>query len=85
MQDIKLDDLEAVTGGAGVLDNMGAGAANLSNRWANATANQLGRDTVVGGFGGALAGFAGGVVGGLQGFGHSLTERIPLPEAGRRR
>ena len=83
MQDIKLDDLETVIGGAGVLDNMGTGAANLSNRWANATANQLGRDTVFGGFGGAFAGFAGGVVGGLQGLGHSLTERIPLPQGGR--
>jgi hypothetical protein len=85
MQDLKLEDLETVTGGAGVLDNMGAGASTLSNRWANATANQLGRDTVFGGFGGAFAGLAGGIVGGLQGLGHSLTERIPLPQAAQRR
>jgi hypothetical protein len=80
MQDIKLEDLETVTGGAGVLDNMGTGASNLSNRWANGAANSLGRDTVLGGIGGAISGFAGGVVGGLQGLGHSLTERIPLPQ-----
>lgn len=80
MQTIKLEDLETVTGGAGVLDNMGTGAGNLSNRWANGTANSLGRNTVFGGFGAAAAGLAGGIVGGLQGLGHSLTERIPLPQ-----
>ncbi|HUS31558.1 MAG TPA: hypothetical protein VMZ53_23795 [Kofleriaceae bacterium] len=79
MQDIKLEDLVNVTGGAGVLDNMGTGASNLSNRWANNTANTLGRNSFFGGVGAAAAGFAGGIVGGLQGFGHTLTEKVPLP------
>jgi hypothetical protein len=79
MQDIKLEDLANVTGGAGVLDNVGTGASNLSNRWANNTANTLGRDSIVGGVGGAVAGFFGGIAGGLQGLGHTLTDRIPLP------
>ena len=80
MQDIKLEDLANVSGGAGVLDNVGTGASNLSNRWANNTANSIGRDSFLGGLGGAMAGFAGGIVGGLQGLGHTLTDRIPLPE-----
>jgi len=80
MQDINIQDLESVTGGAGVLDNVGTGASRLSNRWANGTADTLGRDTFFGGLGAAAAGLAGGVVGGLQGLGHSLTDRIPLPQ-----
>jgi hypothetical protein len=79
MQDIKLDDLANVTGGAGVLDNMGTGASNLSNRWANNTANTIGRGSFFGQLGGAVAGFAGGIVGGIQGLGHTLTEKVPLP------
>jgi hypothetical protein len=79
MQDIQLDQLSNVTGGAGVLDNMGTGASNLSNRWANNTANTLGRNTFFGGLGAAVAGFGGGIVGGLQGLGHTLTEKVPLP------
>jgi len=79
MQEINTRDLDQVTGGRGVLDNMGTGAERLSNRWANNTANALGRNTIVGGFGAAAAGFAGGIFGGLQGFGHTLTDRIPLP------
>ena len=79
MQDINIQDLEQVTGGAGVLDNMGTGASRLSNRWANGTADTLGRNNIFGGFGAAAAGFAGGIVGGLQGLGHSLTNQIPLP------
>jgi len=80
MQNINLEDLQTVTGGRGVLDNMGAGAGRLSNRWANNTADALGRNTIFGGFGAAAAGFAGGIVGGLQGFGHTLTDSIPLPK-----
>jgi len=80
MKDINLEDLASVTGGAGVLDNMGAGASRLSNRWANGTADTVGRNSVLGGFAAAGAGFFGGIVGGLQGFGHSLTDKIPLPE-----
>lgn len=80
MQDIKLEDLANVTGGAGVLDNMGTGASNLSNRWANSTADTIGRNSLLGGLGGAVAGFAGGIVGGLQGFGHTLTDKVPLPQ-----
>jgi hypothetical protein len=79
MQDIKLEDLATVTGGAGVLVNMGTGASNLSNRWANNTANTLGRDSFFGGVGAAVAGFTGGIVGGLQGLGHTLTDKVPLP------
>jgi hypothetical protein len=30
-------------------------------------------------FGGAVAGFFGGIAGGLEGFGHTLTDKIPLP------
>jgi hypothetical protein len=47
---------------------------------ANNTANAIGRDSFLGGLGGAMAGFAGGIVGGLQGFGHTLTDSVPLPE-----
>jgi len=79
MQDIKLDDLANVTGGAGVLDNMGTGASRLSNRWANNTADTLGRNTFFGNLGAAAAGFAGGIVGLGQGLGHTLTDKIPLP------
>ena len=79
MQDIKLEELANVTGGAGVLDNMGTGASNLSNRWANNTANAIGRDSFLGGLGGAVAGFTGGIIGGLQGLGHTLTDKVPLP------
>ena len=80
MQDINIDDLANVTGGAGLLQNMGTGAQNRGNRWANNTADFFGRESVLGGIGGAFAGLFGSISGGLQGFGHTMTTRIRMPE-----
>ena len=80
MEDINVKDLETVTGG-GFLDNMEAGGTRLGNRWSKDAANAGGgRGTVFGDLGSIFGRVGGWVVGGVQGLGHSATDRIPLPQ-----
>jgi hypothetical protein len=80
MQDINIDELENVTGGAGVLDNMGTGADRVSNKWANNTKDFFGGNNPVGYVAGGFAGIAGGLVGLGWGFGHSVFRGVPMPQ-----
>jgi hypothetical protein len=77
MQDIKLDDLDQVTGGAGWFQNMGTSAEHKSNRWANGTLDALGRNPI-GYVAGGVAGIFGGLVGLGQGTLHTIDNRVPL-------